>query len=89
MGSSIDSMNLIVFTVLFVVCLVALHLILASPGLWLLWKLRSRTDARTAGIHILATAVAGFWTAPTLLGGHFPLLLPLPLTYLASVYSGL
>lgn len=69
--------------------LFVLHLVVALPALALMWWLRRRgVGAPTVTMRIIPAAVAGLLVSPALLAGHFPLLLPFVLAYLASMQLG-
>src|SRR5687767_13955240 len=69
--------------------LFVLHLVVAVPALALLWWLRKRgVGATTVTVRIVPATVAGLFVSPALLAGHFPLLLPFVLAYLASEQLG-
>ena len=69
--------------------LFVLHLVVALPALALMWWLRRRgVGATTVTMRIIPAAVAGLLVSPALLAGHFPLLLPFVLAYLASMQLG-
>ena len=71
------------------IMLFVLHLGLAVPALALLWWLRKRgVGTTTVTARIVPATVAGLLVSPALLAGHFPLLLPFVLAYLASVQLG-